>query len=555
MDVAWLQSAFAQESELLRIELGFVLILSVAAFVAIISRRVRLPYTVTLVTVGLLLSFFPNPFGIELTGDLILSLLVPPLIFEATLNLKWEVLRQDLVPILVLASVGTLLGTFIVAGIILSAGQWWLPELKIPIAAAITFGALISATDPVAVISLFRSLGVPKRLGILVEGESLFNDGIAIVIYTIAISAATAAGVGSGEEFRLTSTIIEFLRVSLGGLLVGIVLGFLVSYFVLRNVDDHLIETATTVALAFGSFILAEDLHVSGVLAVVAAGLFVGNIGTQSTSPTTRLTLENFWEFMAFVVNSLVFLLIGLEADLGQFPLNLPAIIVAVVAVLISRSLIVYGLSWFYSRLDARRSIPLPYRHVMFWGGLRGAISLALALGLTGATFGSAAAIEIRLLTFGVVLFTLLVQGTTIAPLLQRLGLTEQTQYERDQQRHQALMYGLRAGKRELDRLYDSGILSVEIWQAMSEVYDGQLQERNRKLLDLLHEYPELEQQMILQTRSDLLRAERAAMRDANLRGLIADELYHDMMREADNHVAALDVIRANLHLDTNEED
>jgi len=555
MDVAWLQSAFAQESELLRIELGFVLILSVAAFVAIISRRVRLPYTVTLVTVGLLLSFFPNPFGIELTGDLILSLLVPPLIFEATLNLKWEVLRQDLVPILVLASVGTLLGTFIVAGIILSAGQWWLPELKIPIAAAITFGALISATDPVAVISLFRSLGVPKRLGILVEGESLFNDGIAIVIYTIAISAATAAGVGSGEEFRLTSTIIEFLRVSLGGLLVGIVLGFLVSYFVLRNVDDHLIETATTVALAFGSFILAEDLHVSGVLAVVAAGLFVGNIGTQSTSPTTRLTLENFWEFMAFVVNSLVFLLIGLEADLGQFPLNLPAIIVAVVAVLISRSLIVYGLSWFYSRLDARRSIPLPYRHVMFWGGLRGAISLALALGLTGATFGSAAAIEIRLLTFGVVLFTLLVQGTTIAPLLQRLGLTEQTQYERDQQRHQALMYGLRAGKRELDRLYDSGILSVEIWQAMSEVYDGQLQERNRKLLDLLHEYPELEQQMILQTRSDLLRAERAAMRDANLRGLIADALYHDMMREADNHVAALDVIRANLHLDTNEED
>ncbi len=555
MDVAWLQSAFAQESELLRIELGFVLILSVAAFVAIISRRVRLPYTVTLVTVGLLLSFFPNPFGIELTGDLILSLLVPPLIFEATLNLKWEVLRQDLVPILILASVGTLLGTFIVAGIILSAGQWWLPELKIPIAAAITFGALISATDPVAVISLFRSLGVPKRLGILVEGESLFNDGIAIVIYTIAISAATAAGVGSGEEFRLTSTIIEFLRVSLGGLLVGIVLGFLVSYFVLRNVDDHLIETATTVALAFGSFILAEDLHVSGVLAVVAAGLFVGNIGTQSTSPTTRLTLENFWEFMAFVVNSLVFLLIGLEADLGQFPLNLPAIIVAVVAVLISRSLIVYGLSWFYSRLDARRSIPLPYRHVMFWGGLRGAISLALALGLTGATFGSAAAIEIRLLTFGVVLFTLLVQGTTIAPLLQRLGLTEQTQYERDQQRHQALMYGLRAGKRELDRLYDSGILSVEIWQAMSEVYDGQLQERNRKLLDLLHEYPELEQQMILQTRSDLLRAERAAMRDANLRGLIADELYHDMMREADNHVAALDVIRANLHLDTNEED
>ena len=548
MNMEFIASAatFIQEPDILAQELAFVVLLSLAALAAIIVRRIPLPYTVTLVLIGLALSFVPS-VGIDLSSELILAILVPPLIFEATLSIKWRRLRENLAPILLLALAGTFIGTFIVAAIITLVGNTFIPELDIILPAAIAFGALISATDPVAVIAFFRSLGVSKRLAVLVEGESLFNDGIAIVIFSIALTIGASVAGGTGEVFSAGDAVIEFLRVALGGLAVGSVLGYLVSAVVLKNVDDHLIETATSVALAFGSFVIAEEFHVSGVLAVVAAGLFVGNLGTQNTSPTTRITLENFWEFLAFVVNSLVFLLIGLEADLRQLQLNLPLLVVAIVAVLLSRAIVVYLLTWLHGVIDSKRRIPVAYRHIMYWGGLRGAISLALALSLSGEIFGDVVAQEFQLMTFGVVLFTLLVQGTTIGPLIRRLGLAERSEQQDQQQRNQALIYAMRAGKRELDRLNEDGMLSPEIWQAMSEVYESQIQLGNQTFRDLLHDYPELEQTMVLQARRDALRAERTAIGDAARRGLISDDVYHQLIRETDNQAAALDVIGAKM--------
>ena len=536
-------AGFAQETDLLAQELAFVILLSLAAVAAIIVRRIPLPYTVTLVLIGLALSFVPS-VGIDLSSELILAMLVPPLIFEATLSIKWRNLRENLAPILLLAVVGTFMGTFIVAAIITLVGATFIPELDIILPAAIAFGALISATDPVAVIAFFRSLGVSKRLAVLVEGESLFNDGVAIVIFSIALTIGAAVAEGTGEVFSVGDAVIEFVRVALGGLAVGSILGYLVSAVVLKNVDDHLIETATSVALAFGSYVIAEQFHVSGILAVVAAGLFVGNLGTQNTSPTTRLTLENFWEFLAFVVNSLVFLLIGLEADLRQLQLNLPLLVVAIIAVLLSRAIVVYLLTWLHGVVDTKRRIPVAYRHIMYWGGLRGAISLALALSLSGEIFGKVVAQEFQLMTFGVVLFTLLVQGTTIGPLIRRLGLAEKSEQQSQQQRQQALLYARRAGKRELDRLYEDGMLSPEIWQAMSEVYKSQIQQGNQEFRDLLHDYPELEQTMVLQARNEALRAERTAIGDAARRGLISEDVYHQLIKETDNQAAALDLIR-----------
>jgi CPA1 family monovalent cation:H+ antiporter len=553
MEILALQGA-AEESELFQTEIAFVLILSLAALVAIVSRRIRLPYTVALVLVGLALSFIPNPIDIDLSSEFILAILVPPLIFEATLNLRWETLKKNLGVILLLALVGTLIGTLIVSFIINAAGQTLLPELDIAIVAIFAFGALISATDPVAIIALFRDLGVSKRLSVLVEGESLFNDGVAIVLFQLAVTAGAVMASGEGAAFNLGSAIGEFLRVFFGGLAIGAVLGYLVSTVILKNVDDHLIETATTVALAFGAFIVAEQFHVSGVLAVVAAGIFVGNIGTKNTSPTTKATLDNFWEFAAFVVNSMVFLLIGLEADLTQYQLNFSLIIVAIVAVLLSRGIVVYGLAWIHGLLAPKQRVPTAYRHVMYWGGLRGAISLALALSLTGSVFGSEVVRELQFMTFGVVLFTLLVQGTTIAPLLRRLGLTATSQHIREQERFQALLYSSRAGRRELDRLYRDGILSAEVFQAMSDVYTSDIQSRNQDLRELLHDYPELEQAMILQARKDLLQAERTALRDANQRGLISEEVYHELVRETDDRSAALELIERNMQANTGGE-
>jgi CPA1 family monovalent cation:H+ antiporter len=395
----------------------------------------------------------------------------------------------------------------------------------------------------VAVISLFRELGVGRRLSILVEGESLFNDGVAIVIFNLALAAGAVAATGSEESFGPATVVGEFVRVSMGGLAVGALLGFLVSTVILKNVDDALIETATTVALAFGAFIVAEELHVSGVLSVVAAGIFVGNIGTQNTSPTTKITLESFWEFAAFVVNSLVFLLIGLEMDWGQLQPNLGLVLVAVLAVLFSRILVVYGLTWVHGLFDRSGRIPVAYRHVMYWGGLRGAISLALALSLTGSMFDDVVVTELQMMTFGVVLFTLLVQGTTIAPLLRRLGLTSTPDQKYSQYRSQAQLYALRAGQHELDRLHREGILTRQAYQAMSAVYEQNQNRLNMELRDLLYDYPELEQAMILQARRDLLQAERTALSDAARRGLIPEDVYHELILETDNRLAAVEVI------------
>ncbi len=533
--------SFAQEvSQLIQLELGVVLLLSIAALVAILIRRVKLPYTVALVLAGLVLSFFPNFLGFTVSSDLIIAILVPPLLFEATLHIKWRSLKSDLFFVILLAVVGTMIGTLLVGSIIA-------PVLDIPVEAALAFGALISATDPVAVIAFFRTLGVSKRLSILVEGESVFNDGVAIVLFNLAIGAA-AVNLGSGDEsMGITEGLLEFLQVSFGGLGIGLGLGYVVSYIILKNVDDHLIETATTVALAFGSFVVAEEFHVSGILAVVAAGLMVGNIGTQNTSPTTKLTLDNFWEFLAFAVNSLVFLLIGLEIEIAQLLPNIVPIVVAVLAVLLSRGIIVFSLTAVHNRFaPARQRIPRSYRPVMYWGGLRGAISLALALTLSGDMLGDVIAAELRVMTFGVVLFTLLVQGTTIERLIRRLGLADKPNQRLKLQHRLGQVYARRAGRQELDRLHDEGILFPDIWDAMRAVYDAEINDSKLALRAHLQAYSELEQEMYLQAREDVLVAERGAISDAVRRGFISEDVHHDLIREADDRLAALHAIQEN---------
>jgi monovalent cation:H+ antiporter, CPA1 family len=533
-----------QTGSIIQQEIGFVILLTVAALVAIVIRRVRFPYTVALVLVGLVLSFFPNVFTLDVSSDLILAVLVPPLIFEATLNIKWPELREDFPLVLLLALGGTLLGTILVGLLVFQF-------LDIPLLGALAFGALISTTDPVAVVAFFRSLGVSKRLSILMEGESLFNDGVAIVIFNLALAAAAAASITKGNsiDFSLAEAVFEFLRVSLGGIGIGLILGFIVSYVILKNVDDHLIETATTVALAFGAYVAAERLHVSGILSVVAAGLMVGNIGIRNTSPTTKLTLDNFWEFMAFVANSLVFLLIGLEILVNQLVTFALPIFVAVVAVLLSRAITVYFFTGLHNRfVSGPRAVPRSYQHIMFWGGLRGAISLALVLTLGNNLFGSTIALELRVMTFGVVLFTILFQGLTIQRLIQYLGLAQWSERTLENQRRQVTAYAKRAGRRELDRLHDEGILYRDIWEAMRTVYNEELDAATVNLGDHLEAHPELEQDMYLQARADVLKAERSAITDAANRGFITDKVLNESIRDINQRMAALDIITEKSH-------
>ncbi len=316
--------------EIFVIEEYAVALLVIAALVGIAARRLRMPYTVGLVIVGASLTIFFRQFQIEVEPDLILGIFIPPLIFEAAFHLPVGELRRNIIPVLTLAIVGVLLTTILVGGIVhLGAGM--------ALAPAIVFGSIIAATDPVAVIALFRSMGVPKRLQVLLEGESLLNDGTAIVVFNIAVASALTG------KFNTIDGIASFISSAGVGLGIGLVLGLLASY-IISKVDDHLIETAITFVLAYGAFLLAETFHVSGVLAVVAAGMVSGNIGPRGMSSTTRIVVFSFWEFMSFLANSFVFLLIGLVVDLPLLMANWHAIIWGILAALLSRLIVIYGL-------------------------------------------------------------------------------------------------------------------------------------------------------------------------------------------------------------------
>jgi monovalent cation:H+ antiporter, CPA1 family len=412
--------------------------------------------------------------------------------------------------------------------------------LGIPLVAAVAFGALISATDPVAVIAFFRSLGVSKRLAVLVEGESLFNDGTAIVIFLLAVGLGT-----SGASFSLPAAVFEFLRVSLGGLGVGLVLALAANYLIFSNVDDRLIETTVSMALAFGVFVIAEQFHLSGILAVVAAGVYLGNAGPQHMSPTTKNALYSFWEFLAFVTTSVLFLIVGLEIHIDELVGSLWPILVAVLAILISRALVVYGMAWFSNLFGY--NISRSYRHVMFWGGLRGAISLALVLSLRPQTFGPGVTEQLRLMTFGVVLFTLLVQGVTMEPLLKWLRLAQKPEHLLEQQRRLGRLYAGRAGHRELDRLHRTGALADALWESLSRQSRDAVTARSRELQEFLAQHPELERELFLQTREAVLKSERSALAEAVRNNLISEAVFQELVRDVDERLAALDLIEAGL--------
>ncbi len=309
-------------SELVQFETLILELLLIVSLVAIIVRRFRIPYTVALVLAGLALSLRAT-IEVELTPELILSILLPPLVFEAAFHINLEKLRRNLTTIGLLAVPGVVISMLVVGGVLnLGAG--------LPLELALVFGALIAATDPVSVVAIFRRLGAPKRLEVLLEGESLFNDGTAIVIYGLAVTAVLTG------EFNLIGSVIDFAVVAGGGAAVGLVFGWAVLQLIVR-IDDYLVETTLTTVAAFGSYLLAEQMHVSGVLAVVVAGLVNGNIGQRGMSPTTRIVVLNFWEYVAFLANSAVFLLIGLDIDLPALVDNWRLILWAIVAILVSR--------------------------------------------------------------------------------------------------------------------------------------------------------------------------------------------------------------------------
>lgn len=381
------------------------LLLLLASLVAMLSRRARLPYSVALVAAGAALALLPTSPTIPLSRDLIFNVFLPPLVFEAALQLRWKSFRAELPVTLTFAFLGVPIAAAIVAaGLHFGLGWSWLGSAL--------FGVLIAATDPVSVIATFKEMKVQPRLAMVVESESLLNDGAAAVAFAILVAIAAGA---AAEPAAIASALVWTVA---GGLAAGLLVAGAVLVIAGRT-EDHLVEITLTTIAAYGSFMLAEHFHTSGVLASLAAGLLVGNVGWMgSISDRGRPFVLSFWEYVAFLANSLIFILIGINEMSQPIGFFWKEIALAILLVLVGRALAVYPLAAMFSR--SRMALSLAYQHVLFWGGLRGALALALALALPAAIPERQ---QIIVLAFAVVAFSVFAQGLTMPWLLGRLGV------------------------------------------------------------------------------------------------------------------------------------
>ncbi len=458
----------------MEIETAFVLLFVVATAVAILARRLRLPYTVALVLAGLALGgleLFPAP---HLTKSLLFAIFLPGLIFEAAFHINSREFRQNWITLSSLAVPGVVASTVLITVILtpviatlgLAPGFGWQN--------ALVFGALISATDPVAVVALFRRIGAPRRLTLLLEGESLLNDGTAIVFFTLSLSLLAGATAG------LNQLAMQFLSIVGIGAAIGTVLGMTAS-LIMRQLDDPMIEITLTTIAAYGSFVTAESLHASGVIATVAAGMLCGNFGARTgMSASTRVAAVTFWEYVAFALNSIVFLLIGFEVRLKTlFTYWLP-ILIAYLVVTLGRALVIVVSRALLSA--TRERFPWRWSIVLTWGGLRGALPMVLALSLPP-TFAHRELLVS--MTFGVAVVSILVHGLTMSGLLRRLGLisepADRTAYEIGSGRAQAAAAALA----EIDRLALMHAVAPELLDTVRDEYHRRLDDARQELRTL----------------------------------------------------------------------
>lgn len=495
-------------------------LLLVASLVAIAASYVRQPYTLALVVAGLALSLGVTVEELALTRDLILLLFLPPLLFEGSINMDLDDLRRRAGQVAVLAIPGTAVTVAVLAVLFRLIGLEWLD--------ATVLAVVLAPTDPVSVLAIFKEHGVGAGLRTLMEGESIFNDALAIVLYVIVVELL------EGREVTVSEGVFEFGAEVAIGVAVGAVVG-LVAHRLMRYIEDHLVEITISIITAFGPYLVADRLGGSGVIATVTAGLLIGNYGTAlAMSPSSRVSLLDFWEVGAFVANSLLFLLLALQFDvvvLTEGPVLL-SVVVGFLGIMAARALIAYGLLAPF-RGTRPYDVPQSWQHAIWWGGLRGAIPIALVLGLPDRQLGDLDAVSV---VFGVVILSLLGQGLSYRPLLDRLGITglgeEVTAYEEAFARTVAL----RASLRELDKLHDRGDVIEPVWTRMREDIIDDLRQADAELARMASNSEVVRARQVQATARRLAAAQQAALNSAARRGQLSQTVatdYTDRIDEA----------------------
>lgn len=504
------------------VEVLLALMAACVAF-ALVARRTRLPYAVVLVLGGMVLAFIPGMPEVELDPQIALAFFLPPLLQASAYRTDWHAFKGSIRPILGLA-VGAVLFTTLCVGVVV---KLLIPGF--PWAAAIALGAIVAPPDAVAAAAVLQRLRLPRRIVTVLEGESLINDASALVVYRFAV-AATLAG-----SFSWLEAGASFLALAIGGAAVGWAAGWL-AVRAARRLEDTLLETATTFIACFASFLAAEALHVSGVIAVVTTGLVLGRAQHAFTAQTRRDS-RTVWQFIEFVLNSLIFILIGLQLNgilgrLHDYPnWHLALLALAISAVLIASRFVWVFLEVWLPRLSAsvRRREPRPptsHTVIVSWAGMRGVVSLAAALALP-VTFPERDLLVF--LAFCAILATLVLQGTTLEWLIRRLGVEEKRRATMSHEEAAARTLVAHAALREMERRAED-VLSGTIAQDLLPEYRDRV-----RLVDGINQGAiAAERSSRLEHRLHALRAGRARLLRHHEEDEVEEELMTRLVEELD---------------------
>lgn len=506
----------------------WIILLLVATAVALLSRQFRIPYVTGLVLAGLAIANF-LPTRISLDSSLILNLFLPILLFEAAINTDISRLRSTIKPISLLAGPGVIVAAGVTAlGLKFAINLDWTTALML--------GTLLAITDTVSVIAVFKEVIVPARLITIVEGESLFNDGVALVLFNlILIFHATGS-------FSLLAATQQFLIVIAGGIFVGLILGYLAAGLLAR-LDDNLSGILLTVALALGAYQVGHFMGVSGVVAVVVAGLMVGNVGlSRQVSASNQITLYSFWDYAGFGVNTFIFLLIGVELNPASLWKILPAVLLATLAYQIGRILAVYPLLAVLRWFD--RPVPLRWQHVLFLGNIKGSLSMALALSLPVSLVSRSYIIAV---VFGAVLLSLVLQGLSLPWLVKRLNLSIFSPARRQAENLRAQLITSKAAQDELNGMLKTGVLPEAVYEEMRSAYQIQITRAEKALRDIYDRWVveaavgQGDPSRLNALRRQLLLAEKGALSDALRKRILSETVVKERLKQIDEKLLRLE--------------
>jgi len=499
----------------------FLLILLIAAAVGLAAKRLRVHYNIALVLTGAAVGAAQAIPPVRLDPAVVLQVFLPILLLEAALSTDSRRLRENLTPVSLLAVPGMMVTVFI-AGCVLRYGT------RLPWTSALLLGSILAATDTIAVIATFRKVRVPHRLQAIVESESLFNDGTALVAFSTVLAAAQQGRFDPGRG------LLDLLWVTAAGMAVGAGVGYVASQL-MRRTEDHLMEIMITVLVAYASSLLSEELHASPVLAVVAAGLVVGSVGWQGLHATGKVAIRSFWETAAFGVNSVVFLLIGLQVDLRALWDARAPIAWGIAALTLGRAMAVYP---FLAPLRfGRDAVPMSWQHLLLWGNLKGSLSMALVLSLPE---GLPHRELMTVVVFGCTLVTLTVQGLTLGPLIRGMGVGQRGEPEQRVEKEQGQLLAARAGQAELDRLRTIGLLPLGLFQRMRAASQGVIARSERQIQDILAIHSREETRYTHAVRRHVLTVEKSAIHDAAKSGILGEEAASELTAEIDKQLAEL---------------